>query len=365
MLLKLKLDESKNQKKWGFWLATFFFLFIVILINGISLTPYQQYQRLSQNPFIARTDIASDNYWQENILLPVVTFYTHWNSPLSFNVLCFLISITAYLLFAKLAYSKFGFISALLFTAILITGPVTTVLFSWLGTPDGLTFLLAVPLLFTNSGILIFIISLFGVTNHIAFAIAAVEILTLRWIAKDNIKPLHIITQMAGCATGYLLVRFFLLINHIEVFSRLDYILSSNLSLWTQINSTNFSLTVFSFFNAQWLLIIIYSVFFLNKDKYFYFAMWVFLLLNYAITFFTLDQTRVFSLLSWGILLQGVFHSRILDLENAKGDSFHKSFFLHVLAFVAFLSLIVPRYYSWAGNIYTSPFWEHIYSILR
>lgn len=363
--MRFNVDSTKSRKQaaWIFWPVVLFLIVLAVSINGISLVPPQQYQRLSQNPFTTRTDIANDNYWQESTLLPIVAFYTHWNDPLTFNALCFFILITAYVFFASLSLHKLGFTPAFVFTTILITNPVTTILFSWLGTPDGLTFLFTIPFLFTNSPFLIFALSILGATNHIVFVIAAFEILILRWAAKDSLKPLHLFAQVAGGIIGYLLVWLFLTVNQIQVLARWDYILLRDWDSWFKLNSTNFPLTILSFFNVQWLILFICSILFFNKDKYFYFATWAFLLFNYAVSFFTLDQTRIFSLLSWGILLQCIFHSYVLDRQDYDNGKTHKRIFLQALTIVGFLSFLTPRYYSWEGNIYLAPFWKTISNI--
>ena len=71
-------------------------LLFVILVNGVFLVPPEHYQRISLNPFVTRTDIAPANYRQADILLPLIGFYTGWNTRFSFNVLCFLIILSAF-----------------------------------------------------------------------------------------------------------------------------------------------------------------------------------------------------------------------------------------------------------------------------
>lgn len=357
--------ERKKQPTWLFWLIVLSLLAVVCSMNGISLVPPQQYQKLSLNPFISRTDIAGDNYWQETVLLPIIAFYTRQNTPLAFSVLCLLILLAAYSLFAQLSYVRFGFRAAIVFTAILLAGPLSTILLSWLGTPDGLTFLLTIPFLFSSSTGLIFIFSLLGVTNHVVFLLAAFEILALRWAAKDRISYIQIFAQLSGGFVGYLMVQYFIYANHIHIMSRFDFILSRNFTSWLQLNSMNTAPTIFSFFHIQWLLIIACTAVFFRKDRLFFSIAWGLLLINYCITFFTLDQTRIFSLLSWGIILLCIFRSYLLLLESMKHDTGQNRAFLDRLAFASALSLILPRYYSWEGNVYLSPFWAHLMNMIK
>jgi hypothetical protein len=68
-----KVQGLGRQKFWFLFLGAAFVL--VILINGAGIIPEEPYQRLSQNPFITRTDIHFNNYWQETVLLPLLAYY--------------------------------------------------------------------------------------------------------------------------------------------------------------------------------------------------------------------------------------------------------------------------------------------------
>ena len=320
-LLFEKYKKISTHKSWPAALIIFFI--VVILINGISLVPPQHYQKLSQNPFITRTDIAPENYWQETVLLPVIAFYTKMNNQVSFSILCFAFIVGAYILFTVFVYKRFGSLPAILFTAILLTGPLATILLSWLGTPDDLTFFLTVPLLFTGSGIVIFILAVLGTMNHITFLIAAVEILALRWVARDNIRKLHLAAVIIGGIIGIIGVKVFLAANHIQAFSRLDYIFSQSMDLWIKVNFSKLPLTLFSLFNIQWLIIPICFIMFFKKDRRYYSSILAMLLFNYGVTFFSQDTTRIFSLLSWGILIRCIFHS--YDLAQKEDSAFPRA----------------------------------------
>lgn len=341
------------------------FFVIVIFTNGISHYPPKIYKRLSNNPFVSRIDIDKVNYWQESVLLPVIAYYTNLDSSPSFYILCFSIIVLAYLLFAGLTYQREGPAATLIFTAILITSPLTTVMLAWLGTPDSLTVAMTVPFLFINSGILIFLLSILGTMNHIVFTIAAGEILTLRWIARDRIKINHLIAIILGWIMGYVLVKVFFALNNIQVITRFDFILSKNLNFWINMNSVNFPMTISSLFNIQWLIIIVCLIMFFKMDKFYYFSVIAILLFNYGVTFFTEDTTRIYSLLSWGVLLECVFHSYKLALNNNDKETSYQKQFLQALIIIGFSSLIAARYYSWDGEIHPTPFYTFLKLVIK
>jgi hypothetical protein len=246
------------------------------------------------------------------------------------------------------------------FTAILAFSPLTTILFSWLGTPDGVTFLFTIPMLFTNSLLLIFLLSTLGTTNHAIFLLAALEILALRWISRNTIGLRHVIAAFLGSITGYLAVWWFLLSHHIQVMSRLEFIFSKGLDEWIRLNTLNFPLAAFSLFNVLWLPLILCTFIFYKKKPYFYSLVWMLLLLNYGISFLTLDTTRIFSLISWGVLLQCIFFSYKLSGDDESNSPASRRSFLKILAVASLLVLLSPRYYSWEGSLRPAPLLEKI-----
>lgn len=356
----LRLGRSK------FWLPFPGLVFlVVILVNGIGIVPEEPYQRLAENPFITRTDIHFNNYWQENPLLPVIAFYLGLSSPLAFNILCFVILTGAFLLFALLSFRRWGPAPALIFSTLLVTSPLTTVMLTWLGTPDGLTLALTVPFLFVQSGPLLFFLSMLGIANHPAFAIAAVEVLVLRWAARDSIKFKHILIAGIGLAAGYGLIRLFLAVNHIEIVSRTEFMLLKDTGEWLKMNALNFPMSVSSLFNAHWLILPVCLMMFFKRDRGFYSLALAALLVNYGFTFFTLDTTRIFSLLSWGVLFECAFRSHILaGMEHSDAPHVQRQF-LQSLIVVGIVSLLAPRYFSWMGEIHATPFYEFMRKVFR
>jgi hypothetical protein len=370
MLISTFLDDlyEKTLKlgKSRFWLAALGLVFIgVILINGIGIVPEEPYQRLAENPFITRTDIHFNNYWQENPLLPIIAFYLGLSSPTAFKILCFVILMGAVLLFALLSSRRWGSAPALILSTLLIISPLMTVMLTWLGTPDGLTVALTVPFLFTQSSLLVFFLSILGATNHPSFMIAVIEILMLRWVAKDGIKIKHVLTAASGLAIGYGLTWWFLIANRIEVVSRVDFMLLKDMGEWLKMNASNFPISAFSLFNILWLVLLLCLVMFFKRDRNFYSLVLLILLVNYGFTFFTLDTTRIFSLLSWGVLFECMFYSyKLAGAERGKDIAVQKQF-LQSLILVAIASFIAPRYFSWVGEIHTTPFYQFLREVFR
>ena len=361
MLLSTALDalyekiQGLGTRKYWFLILVLLFIFVT-LINGVGIVPEEPYQRLSQNPFVTRTDIHFNNYWQETVLLPVLAYYLGLTGTITFNALAFVTIAGAYSLFAWLAFRRWGTVVALISTTLLITSPLTTIMLSWLGTPDGLTVLLTTPFLFANSSIVIFLLAILGATNHPTFIVAIMEILILRWAANDGINIRRIVFAAIGTIIGYGIVKFFLYSYDIDIVSRFDFMQLKTVSEWIKLNLENLPSTLFSLFNIHWLLFPVSIILFFKKDRRFFSLVILLLLTNYGIVFFTLDTTRIFSLTSWAVLFMCIFHSYNLATLEDSGKVNYQKQYLQALMLIGIISFFTPRYFSWVGEIHTAPF---------
>ena len=357
-----KVQDLGQRKTWFIYPVSLFL--IITLINGLGIIPEMAYQRVSENPFVTRTDIHFNNYFQETLLLPLVAYFLRLTSLPKFNLLCYVIIALGYAIFTHYTYRRWGAFLALAFSTLLITGPLTTILFTWLGIPDGLTMALLIPLLFTNSAFPIFLLATLGAMNHVVFLIAAIEIIALRWVSRDGLRFYHIASIIAGGFTGIFLVKAFLTFNQIEVASRLDFIFTKSIWDWAKLNAAHFPLSLFSLFNVQWLAIIICFSMFFKWDKRFYVSVSGILFFNYVVTFFSLDTTRIFAILSMGIFMICLFHSYKLALHHPLSSTAHQKQFLQALILIGIISIIAPRYFSWVGEIHATPFYEFMRQLI-
>ncbi len=162
----------------------------------------------------------------------------------------------------------------------------------------------------------------------------------------------HLAVSFLGIVSGYFLMKLFLLSNNIEVFSRFQYILATKLKVWVAMNMQTLPSSLYSLFNIQWLVIIVCYIMFFRKDRRYFLALSFFLLMNYGLTFFTEDTTRVYIVISWGIAFHCMFHSYRLSKKELNRE-YQDQFILSVLVITLF-SIIFPRFYSWQGEISTN-----------
>jgi hypothetical protein len=234
--------------------------------------------------------------------------------------------------------------AALFYSTILVTNPLSTVILSWLGTPDSLSLLLIVPFIFTRSVLWIAFLTALGVMNHVVLIIAACEILFLRWVSRDNINSHHLLGAVLGGLVGILIVRWFLAVYHIEItVSRLDFIFLRDFTDWFLMNAKNFPLSFFSLFNIQWIIIPVCLVMFFRSNRSFYISVLMILLVNYGITFFMEDTTRIFTLLSWGVLMVCIIQSNELAQAKKTTEGAYLKQFQIILMVIGLASFITPR----------------------
>jgi hypothetical protein len=340
-----------------YWIAISGGLLLTTLITGINIPNGEGgYQLLSKNPFITRFDLGATNYYQEDILFPLLAYFTHMTSRTGFLVLCFVFIYGSYILFAFLARKSFGPLPGLIFSILLITYPLTTMLLAMLGMADPLSYFLTVPLLFITNPILIGFLSFLGVCNHPMMLLAMPEVILLRFIAKDEkFKFLHLVVSVLGAVLGYLAVRAFLLFNNIHFYpTRLSFIGETRLSTWINIDTFNLPLTWFSLQNIHWLALFICFLILIKHDRRYLFFFSALLLLNYIVTLVVYDVTRVYALISWGLTFHCLFHCyRLIQKYGQPSEVIE---YMKALTVVAILSFAAPRIFIWAGHVAPSPF---------
>jgi len=353
---KLYARAMTLASRW-YWIAVLGALLLASLITGINIPNGEGgYQLLSKNPFITRYDLGTTNYYQEDILFPLLAYFTHMTSRTGFLILCFVFIYGSYVLFAFLARKAFGPLPGLIFSILLITYPLTTMLLAMLGMADPLSYFLTVPLLFVTNPILIGILSFLGVCNHPMMLLAMPELILLRFIAKDEkVKFLHLFVSAVGAALGYVAVRAFLSFYNIHFYpTRLSFIGETRLSTWINIDTFNLPLTWFSLQNIHWLALLLCFLVLIKYDRRYLFFIVALLLFNYAVTLVVYDVTRVYALISWGLTFHCLFHCyRLIQKFGQASDAVE---YMKALMVIAVLSFGAPRIYIWAGHLDPSPF---------
>lgn len=355
-LLNKIIAVLEVQSSRRYWVLIILTLMAVVLINGVALYSDAHYQKLAQDPFVRRDDVEST--YQETLLLPMLANVLGLSEKKPFFVLCLIFIFTGIITFSWLARKKFEPLSALLMSVLLIANPIATILLSWVGSADGLTFLLTIPILFVQSGWVLMGLMIFGVTNHILVLIAGLEVIMLRLFSEDDIKPMHVAFSIFGGLIGYGLVQFFLFTNGIVAAPRLEQNLTRAIPELIKSNFTLLPYILYSFFGFQWLLLPVMVIMFLKRNWRYFGLLLLLLLLNYFIAFLTVDTTRIFVLLSWGLFFHGLMTSLTLTKQE-KITEWRRQFLFSLLA-IGVVSILSPRFFVWSNMIEISPFYPFL-----
>lgn len=319
----------------------------VIYANGISFGPSEEYRLLSENPFVVTEKI---NYFQESVFMPLIAHYTHSTDRFSYYALSLVIAVISYGLFCLLSIRHYGETIAVIVTAMLMTGQLTTVILSWIGKPDSMTLLLTIPLLFVRSPAIMIALSTLGLTNHIAYVISGIMTLAARMAVRERIGLFHFLSVILGSFLGYLLVRMFLWYYGIEVYTRMDFILERGIEFFVETNSRHLLMNILLLFGFQWIAVIISFFVLFFMDRLFFWVSVSMIVLAFTITFFVVDFTRVFQVMMWGFFVRFIVHS--YSLLNLNIDRVYTFFLVVIVVF----SLVLPRLQSFHGSIFAAPF---------
>lgn len=345
-----------------------FFLLVALLIgyqllvNGLGTIPREPYRLTALDPFNQVTAYP-ENYFQRSPLLPLIGRFSNLTSPLEFAGLSLVLVIIGWVIFGVLMRRKRGNEVALLFFALMLSHPVSLILISWLGTPDGISFLLTTLLLFVRSVPATATIGALGAFNHPVMNIIAPVLLTLRWAAGEmKGGRRRLIWGLVGLLIGNLAVLGYLNYFEIETMSRMDFLFSRSLATWIRQNLSLFPYTLYSLHQSVWFALALCLPILYRLDVRYLRLFLVTQLLLFAIVFFTVDTTRIFSLLAWAPAIHCVQHTlRVAEAEE--GGVLPR--LRGALVAMAAIGLLIPGFYMWGGELHTSNFNSFYLSIRR
>jgi len=272
---------------------------IFLLFYGVN-TYGLHAKSLYLNPF---GELETEKWVQESPIQYFVGFFinlivknttiTHW-IVVGIGFVYFLIS-TKY--FDKNYFKNFEILKILYFT------PFFLILFSWMGKPDTFTigsllFLVA----FSSSVSLSFTFIIFLIFSHPQVSI--IYILLIKYLNIFKIKTIHYFSFVVGFLT------YFIYLGKLSTFESRFNVISNEIIRAFNTIFTNFLGGLISLFMWLWIIIFISN---LIKDKKFIFSF----LFIFLISFFTIDHTRIFTLLSVPIIIYLINHEKfILTFKN-------------------------------------------------
>lgn len=352
-----------------FFLACLILVCFMIIQYGVGIVPREFYRDVAANPYVEQKEVHEKNYFQESPLLPIMAHHLGLVSRLSFNLLCLATIIGALGLFAYFCRKKIEYSLAFTIFALLQGHPVITVLLSWLGMPDGITFAATIWALFATSLVGLALLGVICAFNHPIAVFAIPAVLLLRRLAKDKgITWWHPVVAVIALGLGMLAVQWFLHLCDINTYSRLNHATALEFKFWVKQNLSFLPMTIFSFHNVVWpaIGICILAAYRFNRLYFIVFALTQ--LGFYVITFFCLDTTRVFALLAWAPAIHCIIYSCRL-LRDQQQDALYEQT-RKLLLVVALIGILIPNYYVYLGTVHHPAgnefqIWSYLQSLLR
>lgn len=333
-----------------YWPAVLALWCAMLTVNGVA--GVRVYMRLAQDPYTFHP--GQPPYTQDTILWPVLAHALGATSFGPFLALAGVIVLLGVVYFAGRARREYGACTGLLLTTLLLWCPLLMVLVSWLGQPDGLTFLLTAVALFSASPITYCLVGFLGSLNHVVMAPALLGLLTVKTAARDKGSgSWHWGGVLLGLALGAICGHVFHVAYGIPEGNRWEAAANGSLSGFLGVFATHLPQRLLSFFGSLWpaITLSLVALWFLDRRYVLWFGLVVTACLG--ATFLTMDQTRVFSLASWGAGFYTLAYSirKCSDSIGAGGGGVCQK----ALLVLVLLAVVFPRYYAWDYRIVPSP----------
>ena len=345
------LEELTNRRAYALCIAI---AGISILKYGLGYVRWDTYRQLAEDPFA--TFPLRSNYFQASPLTSVIAYYLGLTAKYPFAFLLLGILIFAWLIFIWLSINRLGAKYGLFLVALLFSHPLVVVLQSWIGMPDAVSFLFIVVAIFAKDWKVLMMVSILGAINHPSMYISIPAILVLRSVSPGReISYRLTLASFLGLGIGFLLTRMYLHTHGIQLESRAEYILTRGIDFWLQMNFNQLPYLLFSLNGPLWIAIGGAIILFFKMDRRFYSIYLAILIASCCVTFFTLDNTRVFGLLTIGASI--VLFIRSFELAQANAEAvLNENQIEKLLIGYAVIALVIPNFYSWEGRIQVSNF---------
>lgn len=357
--LRVFLENVKNRLLgMRFWFFFVLILGLTILQNGIWYSSQSNYlllisQNINSNPLLNQ----QEHQWLiTSYFGPLLANIFGSNSSLfSYIIFHFFFIISFLIILTKIIKIKFGEVIARYFLIIFFLSPLSNVIFTWLGSPDVFTLVItSLLVIFRWNFLIVSLCSFLLGINHFEQGVAILTLMTFFSIVEGGNKKM--ITFFALTSIGFLIIGRLLLSFYFEkldfnlAYNRAEYIKVTGIKKYMLSTLSNPFALIFSLYNTLYIFVVSFVIYFWKRER----IVVSFLIYNLGAIIailFTLDQTRVFSILTFPSILLLVFSPTFIKLPESESNFFKKIF---TISF--FLGLLIPRYTVWEGSVFFSSF---------
>ena len=334
-------------------------LVLSLIMNGAWMSP--QTERLfliSQNIQINPFNSNIGNQWLLfSFLGPTLAFFLHLNDSIFlFCLFHFTFFIFVFYLIIRKVQQKEGDLIARFLIFAFFLSPISNVIFTWLGTPDSYTIILSLLLLIMRDRkVIVFLSSFLLGINHFEQGILILAIISLFHFLtvekRDRSFFPFILEAILSLFLGRFCLELYFSFNNFNIqYSRFLYI--QNVGFLKYLYSTlgNFPALIYSLYNN--LIFFIIGILTFYKKREYWVAFIVCSLFAFGVILFTLDQTRVFSIITFPVVYM------ILSKMNFQSSSMlaNQIFVKKAISIIIIISIFTPRIVIWSGNLYGSAY---------
>lgn len=317
---------------------------VAVAKNGIWYNPALDAFLEISRQFPEPPNLGPGAYLLSSPLGPAIAWLLHLDGALAFVVLHLAVLLASAGGLVLLVRRRFGVLAAQVTMVALFCSPLSNLLLTWLGQPDPFTFAGASGLVVLQSPVGLFVAALMLGVNHFeqgVFMVLAAFVLRLK---DDGRRALFRIGAIGvGICAGKLALQAY---HHRYGITsggdRLAYATTaSGFRRFFDLFAMNFPTWLFSVFNAMWLFL---AAVYLRHRRELLVALGL-LVLFVIPAVLALDETRVYALITWPVVLWVVLWICCNEDEML----------VRRLATVTLLlGVLLPRVIVWEGRTYTS-----------
>jgi hypothetical protein len=319
--------------------------------NGLGRVPGDDHRLYAIRLFSPTASAGPAERFYPDIALPLLARGLGATSPRAFFLLCLAIVLAALAMLAwRLRATLEPELAAIVF-ALVLAHPAVTILLSWIGEPDAITFAVTAVTLLWSSPAAIGAAAAVGVANH-TMAIASLSlVLVVRWAGGERIAARHAVALLAGLLVGWVLVRQFLAAQHLVAGSRLEFVTDIGFGYWIRQSLGSLPILLWSLHGGVWLALIACAWPLWQTNRAYVLTQAAALTVALLAALVSLDTTRVFALIAWAPAIH-----LVLTAWRREPDGPERATLRGVLIVVALVALTAPRLFVWEGAVVASPF---------
>jgi hypothetical protein len=280
---------------------------VLAAVNGLRATPaMRSILKYARSPFHPPR-LGNQGYIVTSPVTPVLAHVLHATGSID-TLAGFHLALIVVVVGGSLAYVQRveGDLTARLATLALFCGPLGAVLFTWLGVEDPVTVAAATILVSTRRPRTAALAALVLGINHFEQGTVIVATLLVLDVA-DGFRLRHknlFVPSIGGLVAGRVVVALYLRVCHIDgSFDRLAWLRHAGTARMAHHAVESAPLLVVSLFAAWWIYVVVIGRDIWKRERRIVLGLAVAMAFVLAIMVFTDDETRVFALLSWPILL--------------------------------------------------------------